>query len=60
MSSSESTLDNSPKKRKKGVKDPHSYKANVIKRARVKGMEYVNWKGNTVPEIPSGCDNHCK
>ncbi|KAG8247990.1 hypothetical protein J6590_049330 [Homalodisca vitripennis] len=34
-------------KRKKGLKQI-DYKCEVIKRAKVKGLEYRNWKGNVV------------
>lgn len=49
MSSTEEEvpLDNIPKKRKKGLKQV-VYKCELIKKARVKGDEYRNYKGNVV------------
>ena len=51
-------LDEPPQKRQKGQKNPKKYKRNVIKSARVKGEEYVNYKGNTVQRKVVG--NPCK
>lgn len=51
--------DNSPsiKKRKRGVRHSEEYKRNVIKKARVEGKAYVNYKGNPVAErkVGEGC-----
>lgn len=40
-------------KRKKGLKQVE-YKCEKIKKARVKGEEYVNWRGNVVPKKERG------
>lgn len=37
-----------PKKRRKGVRNDENYKKNVIKKSRVEGSEYVNYKGRTI------------
>lgn len=37
---------------------PDSYKRNTIRRAKVKGLEHVNWKGRTVPARTTGAN--CK
>lgn len=46
------------KKKRKGVIHAFKYKANVIKKARVKHVPYKNWKGNLVPGKTQGGD--CK
>ncbi len=38
-------------KRKKGVKNPQSYKRNVIKNARLHGQSYTSYSGKDVPSI---------
>lgn len=35
-------------KRKKGVLNTESYKRNIIKMAKVKGDEHVNWTGRMI------------
>lgn len=52
-SSEESKEDFELKKRKKGVKNK-DYRCEIIKKARVKNEQYVNWKGNVVEPIPYG------
>ncbi|XP_039286502.1 uncharacterized protein LOC120351864 [Nilaparvata lugens] len=47
-------------KRKKGSTNPSEYKRNVVKKARVKGAAYVNWKNQQQPEISQGADCKCK
>lgn len=37
------------KKKKKGVRNISDYRCSKIRTARVKGVEYVNWKNKTVP-----------
>lgn len=55
--SEEKANDSSTKKRKRGVRNDENYKRNVIKKSRVQGMAYVNYKGNTVGErkLGDGC-----
>lgn len=44
-------------KRKRGVRNPHLYKQEVIKNARLKGEKYINLKGVEVPgKITPGPD----
>jgi hypothetical protein len=42
------------KKRKKGIKNPELYKFNVIKEAGVKGTEYMNNAGKSIPKHSTG------
>lgn len=42
------------KKRKKGVRRPMSYKVNRIKKARIHGYEYVNYKGHITEARKTG------
>lgn len=42
------------KKRKWGVLNDEKYQRNVIKKARVSGKAYVNYKGNEVAEKVAG------
>lgn len=47
-----SDAEDQPKpKRKKGVKNTGNYKRNVIKKARLHGVAYVNYSGKPVPAI---------
>ncbi|KAJ8898036.1 hypothetical protein PR048_003396 [Dryococelus australis] len=39
---------------------PETYKRNVMKRARVKGLEYVNYKGTYVQATKTGTDCQCR
>lgn len=48
-----SSLEETPRKRKKGVRHIESYKSEIIRNARVKGQEYINWKGNLVTAVVS-------
>ena len=41
-------------KKKEGVRNISDYKGVKIKRARLLGMEYVNYKGNVVPARKTG------
>lgn len=45
-------------KRKKGFRNTSQYKSEVIKKARVSGAAYRNWKGNQIGPIVPG--NDCK
>lgn len=56
MSSSENEIMVNSK-RKKGVINSDNYKRNKIKKAKLMGIEHVNWAGNLVPsKLPStGC-----
>lgn len=45
MSVSEESVDKN--KRKRGVRNVEDYKVNRIKKARICGSEYTNYKGNT-------------
>lgn len=53
------------KKRKKGIVNPETYQRNIIKRARLRGAEYVNYKGKTVSrkippdEVKCKCSAKC-
>ena len=47
IESDNSEVNNTPKKRK--ITDPSAYKRNIIKKAILKGEQYVNHKGNEVP-----------
>lgn len=49
----ESFEENIVNKRKKGVKQVE-YQREKIKKARVKGAAYINYKGNLVPEKQRG------
>lgn len=49
---SEST--NTGQKRKKGVVNEDKYKRNVVKKAKIKGVEHVNWSGKLVPAKQPG------
>ena len=40
----------------KKVKNEAMLKRNVVKEARVKGKEYINYKGRTVPATTVGTD----
>lgn len=55
MSSSEENEVTS-KKRKKGVKNVSDYKSEVIKKSRVKGETYTNWRGHAVESVTLGPD----
>lgn len=41
-------------KRKKGVRRPQTYNVNRIKKARIEGGEYVNYKGKVVEARTTG------
>lgn len=45
-------------KRKRGQRNEFMYKRNVIKKGRVKGIAYIDWKGNYQPGTSQGDD--CK
>lgn len=49
---------NSKIKRKRGVRNTHEYKSETIKKARVAGKSYTNWKGKQVSAREPGTD--CK
>lgn len=59
--SSNSSDDEPPRKRKRGVTNEVNYRRNVIRQARVKGEEYKNYKGNMVPRrsVPDEILCHC-
>lgn len=44
-------------KRKRGVRNDENYKRNVIKKCRVQGKAYVNYKGKSVAarKVGEGC-----
>lgn len=44
-------LEETPRKQKKSVQYTEEYRGEIIRTARVKGKEYVNWKGNLVAAI---------
>lgn len=46
-------------KKRKGVVNSDLYKQNVIKKARVVGSEYVNYKNNRVKARSTGDDCKC-
>ncbi|KAL1489921.1 hypothetical protein ABEB36_013847 [Hypothenemus hampei] len=49
MSSSDSEIENEiPKKRKKGVTRSENYKRNIIKNAKLCGLEHVNYAGKII------------
>lgn len=41
-------------KRKRGVKHQEDYKVNVVKKARVKGTDYINHANKSVPKRKTG------
>uniref|UniRef100_A0A8D8SKM4 Uncharacterized protein n=1 Tax=Cacopsylla melanoneura TaxID=428564 RepID=A0A8D8SKM4_9HEMI len=47
-------------RRRKGDKNPESYQACKIKKARVSGDSYVNYKGKQVNKVTSGPDCRCR
>lgn len=54
--------DNKPEpstKRKRGVRRTSEYKSEVIKRARLQGAAYTNWKGRNVPPVVVALDSKC-
>ncbi|KAL4103752.1 hypothetical protein QTP88_019093 [Uroleucon formosanum] len=53
MSNSDSSVE-SEKKRKKGVSNFESYKANIIKKAKIKGLPHTNHVGKELTERRSG------
>lgn len=55
--SSSSDSDN-PEPLKKKQKNPDTYKRNVIKHAKVKGLQHANWRGNIILPRRTGPD--CK
>ncbi|XP_050528134.1 uncharacterized protein LOC126898238 [Daktulosphaira vitifoliae] len=64
MSNLEGDVDNESRKRKKGVLNTECYKRNIIKTAKVKGDEHVNWAGRNIQaKQPSttncGCRYNC-
>lgn len=48
---------NQTQKRKKGVLNTEGYKRNVIKTAKLKGDEHVNWAGKTIKAKQPGSTN---
>lgn len=58
-SDSDCDPDTTPK-RKRGVRRTEEYKAEVIKKARVKGTAYRNWKGKDVPAVTVEADCNCR
>jgi len=50
----------SNRKRVKGVTHPDTYKRNIIKYSRVKGVEYVSYSGKQVAAVKTGSDCKCK
>lgn len=48
------------KKRKKGSVNPETYQRNIIKTARIRGAEYVNYKGKKVPQKTPPDEIKCK
>lgn len=57
MSESDSGADShmeNKKKRKKGVSNSDTYKANVIKKSKVKGLPHKNHSGKEVTERRTG------
>ncbi|XP_054287369.1 uncharacterized protein LOC129003147 [Macrosteles quadrilineatus] len=47
-------------KRKRGVRNIEKYKVNVIKKARIRGDEYVNYKGNVTEARTTGIPCTCR
>jgi len=45
------SLEETPRRRQRGVRNTEEYRSEVICNARVKGQEYVNWKVESVPVI---------
>lgn len=58
--SSDEDLGILPPKRKKGCRNTCNYVKEKRKVARMKGEEYVNSVGNTVPAKKTGSDCKCK
>lgn len=48
---------NHTRKRKKGILNTEGYKRNIIKLAKVKGDEHVNWTGRTIQAKKPGPTN---
>lgn len=48
-----SSLEETPRKRQKGVRHKVGYKCDIIRNAIVKGQQYVNWKVKLVTDITS-------
>lgn len=46
-----SSLEETPRRRQRVVRNTEEYKCEVIHNARIKGQEYVYWKGKSVPII---------
>lgn len=53
----EKAIEEVPKKRKRGIRNDENYKRNIIKKARVQGKAYVNYKGKAVEarKLGDGC-----
>ncbi|XP_050310446.1 uncharacterized protein LOC126746312 [Anthonomus grandis grandis] len=58
MSGSSKSVNPDPLKKRKP--HPELYKRNIIKHARVKGDQHVNWKGRSVSARSTGPDCNCK
>lgn len=56
MSSSSESENSEPQKKRQ--KNPDTYKRNVIKFAKVKGLQHFNWKESIVPARKTG--SKCK
>lgn len=57
-SSRESESDKaSPRKKIRGITHPLTYRRNVIRNSKVKGLKHINWKGKTIEarQTGSGC-----
>lgn len=48
------------KRSKRGMSTSDQYRRNVIKKARVQGKEYVNYKNNQVNKVVIGPACNCK
>jgi len=56
--------DNNNKQGKKRIRNPSAWKANVRRKLRQSGKEYVSWRGKTVPaktiKTRKDCSSSCK
>lgn len=52
--SSSSEIGDPPEPIKKRQRRPETYKRNIIKKSKVKGLEHMNWKGKVVAARATG------
>lgn len=52
--SSSREIEDRPEPLKKRQRRPETYKRNIIKISKVKGVEHTNWKGKVLPPRATG------